>query len=87
MLQKIILDIQFSAYEVEIFQPVDLSDCGQIMQLSVHQKYFSLEKQMLKEIFSVGLSAMFLDILLVVSSLMFNYYAVKYGDYVWKLSF
>lgn len=37
---------------------------------------------MLKEIFLVGLSAMLLDILLIVSSLMFNYYALKYGDYV-----
>ncbi len=51
-------------------------------QLSVLPKYFRLEAQMLKEIFSVGLSAMLLDILLIVSSLMFNYYALKYGDYV-----
>ena len=51
-------------------------------QLSTLPKYFRLEKQMLKEIFSVGLSAMLLDILLIVSSLMFNYYALKYGDYV-----
>lgn len=51
-------------------------------QLSVLPKYFKLEKTMLKEIFSVGFSAMLLDILLVVSSLMFNYYAMKYGDYV-----
>lgn len=51
-------------------------------QLSVFPKYFRLEAQMLKEIFSVGLSAMLLDILLIVSSLMFNYYALKYGDYV-----
>ena len=32
---------------------------------------------MLKEIFSVGLSAMILDGLLIISSLMFNYYAMK----------
>lgn len=51
-------------------------------QLSVLPKYFKLEKDMLKEIFSVGLSAMLLDILLIISSLMFNYYAMKYGDYV-----
>lgn len=51
-------------------------------QLSTLPKYFRLEKQMLKDIFSVGLSAMLLDILLIVSSLMFNYYALKYGDYV-----
>lgn len=51
-------------------------------QLSVLPKYFRLEKQMLKEIFSVGLSAMLLDILLIISNLMFNYYALKYGDYV-----
>ena len=51
-------------------------------QLSVLPKYFRLEKQMLKKIFSVGLSAMLLDILLIISSLMFNYYALKYGDYV-----
>lgn len=51
-------------------------------QLSVSPKYFKLKKDMLKEIFSVGLSAMLLDILLIISSLMFNYYAMKYGDYV-----
>lgn len=51
-------------------------------QLYALPKYFRLEKQMLKEIFLVGLSAMLLDILLIVSSLMFNYYALKYGDYV-----
>lgn len=51
-------------------------------QLSVLPQYFRLEKDMLKEIFSVGLSAMLLDILLIISSLMFNYYAMKYGDYV-----
>lgn len=51
-------------------------------QLSALPKYFRLEKQMLKDIFSVGLSAMLLDILLIISSLMFNYYALKYGDYV-----
>ncbi|EGT3850688.1 MATE family efflux transporter [Clostridioides difficile] len=51
-------------------------------QLSALPKYFRLEKQMLKEIFLVGLSAMLLDILLIVSSLMFNYYALRYGDYV-----
>ncbi|HIF5283161.1 TPA: MATE family efflux transporter [Clostridioides difficile] len=51
-------------------------------QLSALPKYFRLEKQILKEIFLVGLSAMLLDILLIVSSLMFNYYALKYGDYV-----
>lgn len=56
--------------------------CHADNQLSVLPKYFRLEKQMLKEIFSVGLSALLLDILLVVSSLMFNYYALKYGDYV-----
>lgn len=51
-------------------------------QLSVLPKYFCLEKNMLKDIFSVGLSAMLLDILLIISSLMFNYYAMKYGDYI-----
>lgn len=51
-------------------------------QLSVLPKYFKLKKDMLKEIFSVGVSAMLLDILLIISSLMFNYYAMKYGDYV-----
>lgn len=45
-------------------------------------KYFKLEKMMLKEIFSVGFSAMLLDLLLVVSGFMFNYYSIKYGDYV-----
>ena len=56
--------------------------CRADNQLSILPKYFRLEKQMLKEIFSVGLSAMLLDILLIISSLMFNYYALKYGDYV-----
>lgn len=56
--------------------------CHADNQLSVLPKHFRFEKQMLKEIFSVGLSAMLLDILLIVSSFMFNYYALKYGDYV-----
>ena len=56
--------------------------CHADNQLSVLPKHFRPEKQMLKEIFSVGLSAMLLDILLIVSSFMFNYYALKYGDYV-----
>ena len=51
-------------------------------QLSVSFKDFKIEFTMLKEIFSVGFSAMILDGLLIVSSLMFNYYAMKYGDYV-----
>ena len=51
-------------------------------QLSVSFKDFKIEVTMLKEIFSVGFSAMILDGLLIVSSLMFNYYAMKYGDYV-----
>lgn len=51
-------------------------------QLSAIPQYFKPEKMMLKEIFSVGFSAMLLDILLIISSIMFNYYALKYGDYV-----
>ena len=51
-------------------------------QLSAMPQYFKPEKMMLKEIFSVGFSAMLLDILLIISSIMFNYYALKYGDYV-----
>ena len=51
-------------------------------QLSVQPRFFKLEQAMLKPIFSVGISAMLLDILLVISSLMFNYYAMQYGDYV-----
>lgn len=51
-------------------------------QLSVLPQYFKWKKDMLKEMFSVGVSAMLLDILLIISSLMFNYYAMKYGDYV-----
>lgn len=43
---------------------------------------FKIELAMLKENFSVGFSAMILDGLLIISSLMFNYYAMKYGDYV-----
>lgn len=50
--------------------------------LSVQPKYFRLEAPMLKQIFSVGISAMLLNILLIVSSLMFNYYAQRYGDFV-----
>lgn len=50
--------------------------------LSVQPRYFRLEAPMLKQIFSVGISAMLLDILLIVSSLMFNYYAQRYGDFV-----
>lgn len=51
-------------------------------QLSVSFADFKIELAMLKEIFSVGFSAMILDGLLIISSLMFNYYAMKYGDYV-----
>lgn len=51
-------------------------------QLSVRPHDFKPEKAMLKEIFSVGVSAMLMDVLLVVSSLLFNYYAMQYGDYV-----
>lgn len=51
-------------------------------QLSVSFMDFKIELAMLKEIFSVGFSAMILDGLLIISSLMFNYYAMKYGDYV-----
>lgn len=51
-------------------------------QLTVKLRYFTLERKMLKEIFSVGFSAMLLDLLLVVSGFMFNYYAAKYGDYI-----
>ncbi len=57
-------------------------DGESIKSISALPKYFRLETQMLKEIFSVGLSSMLLDILLIVSSLMFNFYALKYGDYV-----
>ncbi|WFM80926.1 MATE family efflux transporter [Streptococcus ruminicola] len=51
-------------------------------QITLSPKYFTIESTMLKQIFSVGFSAMLLDVLLIISSLMFNYYAVKYGDYV-----
>lgn len=51
-------------------------------QLSVLPRFFKMEQTMLKSIFSVGISAMLLDILLVISSWMFNYYAMQYGDYV-----
>lgn len=51
-------------------------------QLSVSFIDFKIELAMLKENFSVGFSAMILDGLLIISSLMFNYYAMKYGDYV-----
>ena len=51
-------------------------------QLSVSFADFKIELAMLKDIFSVGFSAMILDGLLIISSLMFNYYAMKYGDYV-----
>ena len=51
-------------------------------QLSVSFMDFKIELAMLKENFSVGFSAMILDGLLIISSLMFNYYAMKYGDYV-----
>ena len=50
--------------------------------LTAYPRYFRLKKQMLKDIFSVGFSAMLLDILLILSSLLFNLYALKYGDYV-----
>lgn len=51
-------------------------------QLSVSLKHFKIERKMLKDIFSVGISAMLLDVLLIISSFMFNYFALTYGDYV-----
>lgn len=45
-------------------------------QLSVSFMDFKIELAMLKENFSVGFSAMILDGLLIISSLMFNYYAM-----------
>lgn len=50
--------------------------------LSVTPQFIKLEKNMLKEIFSVGISAMLLDILLIFSSLLFNFYSLQYGNYV-----
>lgn len=46
------------------------------------KKYFRGLSNVKRNFFSVGLSAMILDGLLIISSLMFNYYAMKYGDYV-----
>ena len=45
-------------------------------QLSVSFMDFKIELAMLKENFSVGFSAMILDGLLIISSLMFNYYVL-----------
>ncbi|WP_290137679.1 MATE family efflux transporter [uncultured Dubosiella sp.] len=50
--------------------------------LTIAPGHIQFRKALLKPIFSVGVSAMMLDLLLIVSSLMFNYYALQYGDYV-----
>lgn len=44
--------------------------------------YFSLDKEIIKEIFSVGISDFLLTSFLIVSSILLNNYAVHYGDNV-----
>lgn len=39
-------------------------------------------RKMLEEVLKIGISAFLLDIFLIVSSLLFNYYVMNYGDYV-----
>lgn len=49
---------------------------------SVLIKDFKPDREMLANIFKVGISAFLLNIFLVISSLMFNNYAMSYGDSV-----
>ena len=49
---------------------------------SVRLKYFKPNRVILLNIFKIGISALLLSGFLIVSSLMFNNYAVLYGDHV-----
>jgi len=49
---------------------------------SVRLKYFKPNRTILFKIFKIGISALLLSGFLIVSSLMFNNYAVLYGDHV-----
>lgn len=50
--------------------------------LSASLKELSFQRTMLADIVQIGLSALLLDAFLLVSSLLLNYYAMLYGDYV-----
>lgn len=49
---------------------------------SINIKYFKPSKEIYTNIFKVGISAFLLAFFLIISSLLFNNYAMKYGDYV-----
>lgn len=49
---------------------------------SVSVKDFKPNRTILSNIFKIGISALLLSVFLIVSSLMFNNYAVMYGDHV-----
>ena len=50
--------------------------------LSASLKELSFQRTMLADIVQIGLSALLLDAFLLLSSLLLNYYAMRYGDYV-----
>ncbi|MDD7794244.1 MATE family efflux transporter [Clostridium sp. 'White wine YQ'] len=45
-------------------------------------KYFSFDKQIIKEVFSIGISDFLMTSFLIVTSLLLNNFAVRYGDNV-----
>src|SRR5258708_12616107 len=45
-------------------------------------KYFLVTKELLKEVFGIGLSELILSSFLIVTTLLVNNLAVQYGDYV-----
>ena len=61
-------------------------DCSYIVRksdnLSISLKNLRFEKTTVISVVSIGFSAMLLDLFLVVSALLFNRYAMIYGDYV-----
>lgn len=63
-----------------IYYIICISKKEHLLSLSLIKMRF--DKQLLTEIFTVGFSALLLDLLLILSSLMFNFYAIKYGENV-----
>lgn len=49
---------------------------------SINIKYFKPSKEIYTNIFKIGISAFLLAFFLIISSLLFNNYAMRYGDYV-----
>ncbi len=53
---------------------------SEYVKLSV--KYFQVTKALIKEVFSIGISAFIMSAFLIATTLLFNNLSVQYGDYV-----